>query len=490
MPMLLTNSTPGGFADPEDYTPPAVSIAAGASIKTPGTSDAKKVTLSGWFKVDALPTGKWTALHYFNRIGDDEGPNPCALVLSYLGTFEVTFQGHAPLPAFVTVRNIDADPAFEFGEWNHVYLTADLDAAEDAKNVRLHLNGGAANLFDLTIELDNSGPLDINLSTSAESPLVGKFPGDGTYFNIPATFVSVPIEACNVLIWHGLFINPAAGTTVYSAKEGVSYIIRDCVNYMNSRGVNPVEALAAMWIETVYGTFGAKDTANGRQNLFQFLSQSPYDLILGYAGQKTRALDQYTAFANAWTGFKSSLYSAAKVALPNDYPRVVRNATGEDPEPYQLYLIHILGGSTGVTSQVNGDNLLRAMVEDDTQELSEVASSISNMTGQTKIWGSAGPLGLFTSSFTVAQAISAMETVWGQAETDALTKLDAGSNSNLSQFIDGDGFPMPPTVAVEKFGFPTFWFSGAADEFVTNFGSGGAVTVSGSITDALEGPGV
>lgn len=59
---------------------------------------------------------------------------------------------------------------------------------------------------------------------------------------------------------------------------------------------------------------------------------------------------------------------------------------------------------------------------------------------------------------------------------------------NLAKFVDDDGNPVDPAEAIAEFGTPAILFTGGADEFVVNQGSGGAFTPSGTIDDAAGPP--
>jgi hypothetical protein len=283
-------------------------------------------------------------------------------------------------------------------------------------------------------------------------------------------------EISDVQMWVGQCIDPAATQTLYSAKATASRAIRDMVNYMNSRGVDPLEALSVMGLESTYGALS--------RNYFQFLNASSFNSILGYTGTTTNNTDLNRALANAWSGFRPD---GSVVAAPNNYEKQVRAITADTPFGWQKYLMHNLGGSTGVTSQVNGHNLLTAWVDDDTQTLGEVASSVSNMVAQTKIWGSTGPIGTVTTSTLVGDAVDALIAVWNAQETTSMQFLDSSTKSNLSYFIDDDGFAVPPSAATDKFGLQTFLFTGIKEAFAINQGSGGDMTLVGTLTD-VAGP--
>lgn len=55
-------------------------------------------------------------------------------------------------------------------------------------------------------------------------------------------------------------------------------------------------------------------------------------------------------------------------------------------------------------------------------------------------------------------------------------------------FIDADGKPVDPAVATAALGAPTILFSGDADAFATNQGTGGTFTVTGALTNASSSP--
>lgn len=55
-------------------------------------------------------------------------------------------------------------------------------------------------------------------------------------------------------------------------------------------------------------------------------------------------------------------------------------------------------------------------------------------------------------------------------------------------FIDADGKPVAPTVAIAAYGTPTVALIGNASAFLTNQGTGGAFTLTGSLTNAATSP--
>jgi len=55
-------------------------------------------------------------------------------------------------------------------------------------------------------------------------------------------------------------------------------------------------------------------------------------------------------------------------------------------------------------------------------------------------------------------------------------------------FIDADGKPVAPSVATATLGAGDILFSGGASAFGTNQGTGGAFTITGSLTDASTSP--
>lgn len=71
------------------------------------------------------------------------------------------------------------------------------------------------------------------------------------------------------------------------------------------------------------------------------------------------------------------------------------------------------------------------------------------------------------------------------------TSLLSGStipDATLRLFIDADGKPVDPATATATLGTPTILFTGNAAAFVTNHGSGGAFTLTGSLTNASTSP--
>jgi len=389
-------------------------------------------------------------------------------------------------------------------EWHHVFYAIDTNAGPGAKSGRIVLDG---------VELgpdhtDVAAAFDILINGMDFGLPVGTRYAEGGSSYVNETYG--PISLSDVQIWIGQFIDPdGASISGYTASSNATAIIRDCVNYMNTREVNPVEALAAMKIETTYGTFGSATGINGRQNLFQFLqrtnpgpypaNQDPYYLILGYTGDRTDSEDQYRAFANAWTSLQpengSGLpgFTGAAVAAPNNYGTIVTSITGQAALPYQKFIIHNLGGSVstvGAAGSINGYRLLAAWFDDDSLPLSEVGG-LGLMLGQSKIYGDSpeAPEGApVDGDTTVAEAIGLMQTVWAAAEASAQTYLDDVTLANLGFFIDADGKPVPPSAANDAFGPPTFLFQGPPGEFAVNQGTGGTVTQIGTITP-VSGPG-
>ncbi len=55
-------------------------------------------------------------------------------------------------------------------------------------------------------------------------------------------------------------------------------------------------------------------------------------------------------------------------------------------------------------------------------------------------------------------------------------------------FINASGKPVDPAVAVAAYGTPPFLFSGDASTFATNLGTGGAFTLTGTLTNASTSP--
>lgn len=70
--------------------------------------------------------------------------------------------------------------------------------------------------------------------------------------------------------------------------------------------------------------------------------------------------------------------------------------------------------------------------------------------------------------------------------------LTDGTNTipevNRRLFIDASGKPVDPAVAVAELGTPAVLLSGNAAAFVTNQGNGGALTLTGSLTNASTSP--
>ncbi len=65
--------------------------------------------------------------------------------------------------------------------------------------------------------------------------------------------------------------------------------------------------------------------------------------------------------------------------------------------------------------------------------------------------------------------------------------VDPSVPANLAKFISG-GKPVDPTIAATAFGEQLFLFSGDASTFATNQGTGGAFTLTGTITNASTSP--
>lgn len=64
---------------------------------------------------------------------------------------------------------------------------------------------------------------------------------------------------------------------------------------------------------------------------------------------------------------------------------------------------------------------------------------------------------------------------------------DLTNPANVAKFISG-GRPVDPAIAAAEFGPPILLFSGDATGFQTNQGTGGAFTLTGSLTDAPTSP--
>lgn len=69
-----------------------------------------------------------------------------------------------------------------------------------------------------------------------------------------------------------------------------------------------------------------------------------------------------------------------------------------------------------------------------------------------------------------------------------LDESDQISAETLALFIDENGKPVDPSVATAALGAPCILFSGNATTFVTNQGTGGAFTLTGTLTNATTSP--
>jgi hypothetical protein len=505
--LLLANATPGGPVSPEVYAGEGVRFAAGSSLIQNNTAIANTslATISLWMRCHTPPaTSQFgpvftiTKPNAFQGIGFEEdftlgvsSTRPGTGSTVVMGT--KSYNGGGDLIASDgATRDLTED-----GSWHHIFMTVDTTGADPAWV--FYVDGAVAAVSNFA---DDGYPTAMtlfgkNIGFPASSDVLADPLQFGTWSN------GYPADFSDVQIWFGQAINPATTQTRYTAKTNPepSRIIRDTVNYQNSRGIDVVEALAAMYIETIYGTFGDRTAINGRKNLWQFLYSEdftplndPWLLILGPAAsnpgprERTSADAQNRAFANAWSGRRPN---GTVVAIPNDYGRVVRGITGFEPLGWEKYLMHILGGSVrafGAVGNVNGYSLLSAYVNQPAETtLSQTGTVISNMTGQTKIWGSEGPIGTVTGATTVTAAINCMIQRWEEAESDALQYLDSGSVSNMSYFIDADQRAVPPYAARDKFGLQTFVFTGNAETFIDNVGTGGAMTLVGTVTE-VSGP--
>lgn len=460
---LPTNATPGGPVSPEVYAGEGVRFAAGSALVQASSTiaDTSKLTISMWVR---RLTSDFT---YLFSADVDDGNRITAELFSpaFLATdLNVTLQNTAGggLAAFNTIDGLTPTV------WHHVFVTVDTNKAAGQKLCTFYLDGDLWTQYAVGYPIDSGSAFNIGLLGAALG-----FPGS------PRTLEGQPsIELSDVQVWTNLLIDPTDTQTTYSAKASASRAIRDLVNYVNSRGLSPVEALAVMNIESIYGTLS--------RNYFQFLQQSAFNLILGYTGTTTNNTDLNRAYANAWSGFRPD---GSVVGAPNNYDKLVRQLTADVPFGWQKYLIHNLGGSVsevGAAGSINGYRLLTAWVDDDTLTLSEVGG-LTLMTAQAKIWGSTGPIGTVTNSTTVSAAIDALITVWNAAEADALRFLDSSTQPNLSYFIDEDGLAVPPAAATDKFGLQTFLFTGIKEAFAINQGSGGDMTLVGTLTD-VPGP--
>jgi hypothetical protein len=477
------NATPGGPVAPEDYAGEGVYFPPGTALvqNNSALADTNKMTFSLWFAplVNFSPPANTDTDNLFSITKEnlDEGDDvedDCYIRIATLVT------GTPPLGSRLKVQaERNADPAFshflavtgqdtieQTADWRHLFVTINTSASPAV--IRTFIDGEE-------VAIAQTFPFGtIPFLISVQGKNIG-FPQSSDLLAIDD---STENYFSDVQIWFGQAIDPAATQTIYSAKASASRAIRDLVNYVNSRGVSPLEALAVMNIESDYARLS--------RNYFQFLQPSAFNLILGYTGVTTNNTDLNRAFANAWLGLRPN---GSVVGAPNNYDRLVRQITADVPFGWQKYLIHNLGGSVsevGAAGSINGYRLLTAWVDDDTLTLGEVGG-LTLMTAQAKIWGSTGPIGTVTNATTVGAAIDALITVWNAAETDALRFLDASTKSNLSYFIDDDGFAVPPAAATDKFGLQTFLFTGDAEDFIVNQGSGGDVTLVGAISD-VPGP--
>lgn len=65
---------------------------------------------------------------------------------------------------------------------------------------------------------------------------------------------------------------------------------------------------------------------------------------------------------------------------------------------------------------------------------------------------------------------------------------DMGTETNRRLFIDNGGKPVDPSVAATALGTQTLLFSGTSSSFGTNQGTGGAFTLTGTLSDAPTSP--
>jgi hypothetical protein len=66
--------------------------------------------------------------------------------------------------------------------------------------------------------------------------------------------------------------------------------------------------------------------------------------------------------------------------------------------------------------------------------------------------------------------------------------LDTSVTGNRRLFIDADGNPVNPSVAIAALGTPVYDFRGPASDVATNRGSAGNPTKTGTVTDFTPGP--
>ncbi|WP_029587538.1 hypothetical protein [Bradyrhizobium sp. URHD0069] len=59
---------------------------------------------------------------------------------------------------------------------------------------------------------------------------------------------------------------------------------------------------------------------------------------------------------------------------------------------------------------------------------------------------------------------------------------------HIAKFITAGGRPVAPSVAAAEFGTQTYLFSGSAEDFIVNQGTGGDFTKTGTVTDYTPGP--
>ena len=62
------------------------------------------------------------------------------------------------------------------------------------------------------------------------------------------------------------------------------------------------------------------------------------------------------------------------------------------------------------------------------------------------------------------------------------------SEATRRLFIDADGKPVDPAIATAALGVPAVLFSGDASTFGAKQGTGGAFTLTGTLTDATTSP--
>jgi len=134
-----------------------------------------------------------------------------------------------------------------------------------------------------------------------------------------------------------------------------------------------------------------------------------------------------------------------------------------------------LSGTTGTVTTSPGDVLPEFYIQD-TNGVVLIAYGFGAGPGDWRTFVSGIP-SFYNSKFELADFM-----MWTGVS------LDTSDTANRRLFIDVDGNPGVPSVAIAALGAPVYDFRGPASGISTNNGSAGSVTKTGTITDFTPGP--